>query len=179
MSRLAFTDQRHYSTSSNDEQRDQIADFTRISSNNEQRNQITDFTREVGQVKEDCIIEDDTVYSTIHFWDDNITKIQSSRCYSIRNLSVKNFSGNALLHLFSIKLSFHVNSVFLKCSLQFWFLFSKSSLVVFLSPSENYISNSHLRKNYFLNVPPQNTKNYLHISIITWLTLLTVVQKQH
>ena len=124
MSRLAFTDRWHYLTSSNDEQRDQIADFTRISSNNEQRNQITDFTREVGQVKEDCIIEDDTVYSTIHFWDDNITKIQSSRCYSIRNLSVKNFSGNALLHLFSIKLSFHVKSVFLKCSLQFWFLFS-------------------------------------------------------
>lgn len=51
----------------------------------------------VGQVKEDCIIEDDTGYSTIHFWDDIITKIQSSRCYSIKNLSVKNFSGNALL----------------------------------------------------------------------------------
>ena len=84
------------------------------------------------------------------------------------------------LHLFSIKFSFHVNSVFLasrqfKRSLQFWFLFSKSSLVVFLSPSKNYISNSHLRKNYFLNVLPQNTKNYFHISITTWLPLLTVV----
>lgn len=51
----------------------------------------------VGQVKEDCIIEDDTGYSTIHFRDDIITKIQRSRCYSIKNLSVKNFSGNALL----------------------------------------------------------------------------------
>ena len=146
MSHLAFTDQRHYSTSSNDEQRGQIADFSHTSSNNELRNQIADFTHKVAQVQEDCIIEDDTVYSTIHFWDDIITKIQSSRCYSIKNLSIKNFSGNALLRLFSIKLSFHVNSVFLasrqfKRSLQFWFLFSKSSLVVFLSPSKNYISN--------------------------------------
>ena len=52
---------------------------------------------QVGQVKEDCIIEDDTGFSTIHFWDDIITKIQSSRCYGTKNLSVKNFSGNALL----------------------------------------------------------------------------------
>ena len=80
MSHLAFTDQRHYSTSSNDEQRGQIADFSHTSSNNELRNQIADFTHKVAQVQEDCIIEDDTVYSTIHFWDDIITKIQSSRC---------------------------------------------------------------------------------------------------
>lgn len=59
--------------------------------------EVTKRNGQVGKVKEDCIIEDDTGYSTIHLWDDIITKIQTSKCYSIKNLSVKNFSGNALL----------------------------------------------------------------------------------
>ena len=59
--------------------------------------EVTKRNNQVGKVKEDCIIEDDTGYSTIHLWDDIITKIHTSKCYSIKNLSVKNFSGNALL----------------------------------------------------------------------------------
>lgn len=38
-----------------------------------------------------------TSYSTIHLWDDITTKIHTSKCYSIENLSIKNFSGNAFL----------------------------------------------------------------------------------
>lgn len=57
---------------------------------------VTKRNGQVGKVKEDCIVEDDTGYSTIHLWDD-ITKIHTSKCYSIKNLSVKNSSGNALL----------------------------------------------------------------------------------
>ena len=59
--------------------------------------EVTKRSGQVGKVKEDCIIEDDTGYSTIHLWDDIITKIHMSKCYSIKNLSIKNFSGNALL----------------------------------------------------------------------------------
>ena len=35
---------------------------------------------QAGQVKEDCIIEDDTGYSTIHLGDDIITKIHTTKC---------------------------------------------------------------------------------------------------
>lgn len=59
--------------------------------------EVTKWNGQVGKVKEDCIIEDDTGYSTIHLWDDIVTKIHTSKCYSINNLSVKNFSGTALL----------------------------------------------------------------------------------
>lgn len=38
-----------------------------------------------------------TSYSTIHLWDDITPKIHISKCYSIENLSIKNFSGNAFL----------------------------------------------------------------------------------
>lgn len=54
--------------------------------------EVTKQNNQVGKVKEDCIIEDDTGYSTIHLWYDIITKIHTSKCYRI-----KNFSGNALL----------------------------------------------------------------------------------
>lgn len=53
--------------------------------------EVTKRNGQVGKVKEDCIIEDDTGYSTIHLWDHTITKIHTSKCYSI-----KNFSGNFL-----------------------------------------------------------------------------------
>jgi len=49
---------------------------------------------QIGKVNKYCIIEDDTGHLTIHLWDDIITKIHISKCYSINNLSVKNFSGN-------------------------------------------------------------------------------------
>jgi len=43
---------------------------------------------QIGKVKEDCIIEDDTCYSTIPLSDDINTNIQTSKYYTIKKLSV-------------------------------------------------------------------------------------------
>ncbi|KAJ7322060.1 hypothetical protein OS493_033226, partial [Desmophyllum pertusum] len=50
-----------------------------------------------GLVKEDCILEDSTGHTVIHLWDDIIKQLQSSKSYSINNLSVKIYSGNTML----------------------------------------------------------------------------------
>ena len=50
-----------------------------------------------GLVKEDCIIEDTFGHATIHLWDDMITHCKNATAYEMKNLSVKNYSGNTHL----------------------------------------------------------------------------------
>ena len=50
-----------------------------------------------GKVKEDCIIEDATGHAVIHIWDELIEKLENSKSYTLKNLSVKNYSGNTML----------------------------------------------------------------------------------
>ena len=52
---------------------------------------------ENGKVKEDCVIEDATGNAILHIWDDLIDKVQNSKSYTFKNLSVKNYSGNTML----------------------------------------------------------------------------------
>ena len=59
--------------------------------------QVTKRNGQKGLVKEDCIIEDATGHATIHLWDDMITRCNNSTAYEIKNLSVKNYSGNTHL----------------------------------------------------------------------------------
>ena len=51
---------------------------------------------ENGKVKEDCVIEDATGNAILHIWDDLIDKVQNSKSYTFKNLSVKNYSGNTI-----------------------------------------------------------------------------------
>ena len=52
---------------------------------------------ENGKVKEDCVIEDATGNAILHIWDDLIDKVQNSKSYTFKNLSVKSYSGNTML----------------------------------------------------------------------------------
>ncbi|XP_068697264.1 ATP-dependent DNA helicase PIF1-like [Montipora foliosa] len=52
---------------------------------------------ENGKVKEDCVIEDATGNAILHIWDNLIDKVQNSKSYTFKNLSVKNYSGNTML----------------------------------------------------------------------------------
>ena len=52
---------------------------------------------EIGHVKEDCVIEDGKGTSTIHIWDDLIKTLENGKSYHVKNLSIKNYSGNTLL----------------------------------------------------------------------------------
>lgn len=52
---------------------------------------------ENGTVKEDCAIEDATGHTVLNIWDEMINKLQTSKSYSIKNLSVKNYSRNTML----------------------------------------------------------------------------------
>ena len=52
---------------------------------------------EMGFVKEDCIIEDDTGSATIHIWSPLTNKCESGKSYKMTDVSVKKFSGNTLL----------------------------------------------------------------------------------
>ena len=48
-------------------------------------------------VKEDCVIEDVTGSAILHIWDELVGKVQNSKSYSLKNPSVKNYSGNTML----------------------------------------------------------------------------------
>ena len=50
-----------------------------------------------GKVKEDCIIEDAAGNAVFHIWDELIDKVENSKGYTIKNLSVKNYAGNTML----------------------------------------------------------------------------------
>ena len=58
---------------------------------------MTKRNSENGMVKEDGIIEDATENAVVHIWDELIVKLQNSRSYSLKNMSVKNYSGNTML----------------------------------------------------------------------------------
>ena len=45
----------------------------------------------------DGIIEDATGNAVIHIWDELIDKLQNSKSYSLKNMSVENYSGNTKL----------------------------------------------------------------------------------
>ena len=52
----------------------------------------------IGHVKEDCVIEDGKAgTSTIHICDDLIKTLKNGKSYHVKNLSIKNYSGNTLL----------------------------------------------------------------------------------
>ena len=52
---------------------------------------------ENGTVKKDCVIEDTTGHAVLHIWDEMINELQTSQSYSIKNLSVKNYSRNTMI----------------------------------------------------------------------------------
>ena len=59
--------------------------------------QVTKRNGENGMVKEDCVIEDASGNAIIHIWDELINKLQNYKASSLKNLSVKNYSGNTML----------------------------------------------------------------------------------
>lgn len=59
--------------------------------------QVTKRNGQNGKVKEDCIIEDATGNAVVHMWDELIEKIENSKSSTLKNLFVKNYSGNILL----------------------------------------------------------------------------------
>lgn len=54
-------------------------------------------TQETSFVKEDCILEDSTGYTSIHIWNPLITQLKNTYSYRLNNLTVKNFQGNTFL----------------------------------------------------------------------------------
>ena len=54
-------------------------------------------TQETSFVKEDCILEDSTGYTSIHIWNPLITQLKNTYSYRFNNLTVKNFQGNTFL----------------------------------------------------------------------------------
>lgn len=59
--------------------------------------QVTKRNGQNGKVKEDCIIEVATGNAVIHIWDELTEKVENSKSYTLKNLSVKNYSGNTIL----------------------------------------------------------------------------------
>lgn len=51
---------------------------------------------DIGHVNEDYVIEDGKGTSTIHIWDDLIKTLKNGKSYHVKNLSIKNCSGNTL-----------------------------------------------------------------------------------
>ena len=54
-------------------------------------------TQETSFVKEDCILEDSTGYTSIHICNPLITQLKNTYSYHLNNLTVKNFQGNTFL----------------------------------------------------------------------------------
>ena len=78
--------------------RNQKVDVTGVLSlGNKSPKQVKKRDGQYGKVKEDCIIEDATGNAVIHIWDELIAKVENSKGYTIKNLSVKNYSGNTML----------------------------------------------------------------------------------
>ena len=58
--------------------------------------QVTKRNGQNGKIKEDCI-EDTTGNAVIHIWEELTEKVENSKSYTLKNLRVKNYSGNAML----------------------------------------------------------------------------------
>ena len=68
-----------------------------LSLGNKPPKEVSKTSGQNGLVKEGCIIKDATAAGTIHIWDDLLSKLTTGNSYKFTNLTVKNYSGMALL----------------------------------------------------------------------------------